>query len=256
MTSQITSELGSRIDSFLTEREMTFSRKDSGGKDADHFVVDLPGEKKLKTTVLLTAAPHGLRLEAFVCRKPDENHEGVYRWMLKRNRRMYGVAYTLDNSGDIYLVGRHASESITDAELDRLLGQVLEAADGDFNVLLEIGFISSIRREWAWRVSRGESLNNLKAFEHLIEADGAEGGPGQAVQWNDGTGGAPTSHGERARGEGGAHLTGAASAADAQTDGVVKGREEGDNGRPQAFDAATPSSDVGLDDELSDSTES
>ncbi|MGA1690043.1 MAG: YbjN domain-containing protein, partial [Candidatus Nanopelagicaceae bacterium] len=25
------------------------------------------------------------------------------------------------------------------------------------------------RREWAWRVSRGESLANLKAFEHLVQ---------------------------------------------------------------------------------------
>jgi hypothetical protein len=48
-----------------------------------------------------------------------------------------------------------------------LLGQVLEAADGDFNTLLEIGFASSIRREWAWRTDRGESLANLKAFAHL-----------------------------------------------------------------------------------------
>jgi hypothetical protein len=252
MTSQITSELSSKIDNFLTERAMTYGRKDSGGKDADHFVVELPGEKKLKTSVLLTVAPHGLRLEAFVCRKPDENHEGVYRWMLKRNRRLYGVAYTLDNSGDIYLVGRHAAESISDAELDRLLGQVLEAADGDFNVLLEIGFITSIRREWAWRVSRGESLNNLKAFEHLIEDDGADGEPGDAVPWNDGNGGAPRSHGERARGEGGTHLNsgdGLGSGGGAQSADVEKGREEGDaDGRPQTFDAATPSSTVGLDD--------
>ena len=49
-----------------------------------------------------------MRVEAFVCRKPDENHEGVYRFLLKRNRRLYGVAYTLDNVGDIYLVGRMA----------------------------------------------------------------------------------------------------------------------------------------------------
>ena len=109
--------------------------------------------------MLLTAGTHGLRVEAFVCRKPDENHEGVYRWMLKRNRRLYGMAYTSDNSGDIYLVGRHSAESVTADELDRLLGQALEAADGDFNVLLELGFATSIRREWAWRVSRGESLS-------------------------------------------------------------------------------------------------
>lgn len=176
MTTQATTDLSAIIEDFLAERELTYSRKDSGGKDADYFVIELPGEKKLKTTVLLTVGPHGLRLEAFVCRKPDENHEGVYKWMLKRNRRLYGVAYTLDNSGDIYLVGRHSAESVTGAELDRLLGQTLEAADGDFNVLLEIGFITSIRREWAWRVSRGESLNNLKAFEHLIGDEDKAGG--------------------------------------------------------------------------------
>ncbi|PRC56121.1 histidine kinase, partial [Mycobacterium sp. ITM-2017-0098] len=28
---------------------------------------------------------------------------------------------------------------------------------------------TSIQKEWEWRVSRGESLNNLRAFEHLIE---------------------------------------------------------------------------------------
>jgi hypothetical protein len=35
--------------------------------------------------------------------------------------------------------------------------------------MLEIGFGSSIRREWDWRVKRGESLANLQAFKHLID---------------------------------------------------------------------------------------
>ena len=48
---------------------------------------------------------------------------------------------------------------------------MLEAADGDFNTLLELGFAASIRREWDWRVSRGESLANLRAFAHLAEPD-------------------------------------------------------------------------------------
>ena len=34
--------------------------------------------------------------------------------------------------------------------------------------LLELGFADAIRREWAWRVSRGESLANLEAFKHLV----------------------------------------------------------------------------------------
>jgi hypothetical protein len=38
-------------------------------------------------------------------------------------------------------------------------------------MLLELGFHSSIQKEWDWRVKRGESLKNLKAFEHLIDDD-------------------------------------------------------------------------------------
>ncbi|AII09108.1 putative sensory transduction regulator [Rhodococcus wratislaviensis] len=158
------SDLADVIESALTEREMDFTRKDS-----THFIVELPGERKLKTTTLLTVGKHGLRVEAFVCRKPDENFEGVYKYLLRRNRRLYSVAYTIDKIGDIYLVGQIAEHAVTADELDRILGQVLEAADGDFNTLLELGFAGSIKREWEWRVSRGESLANLKPFEHLIE---------------------------------------------------------------------------------------
>lgn len=168
------------LEAALIEREIEYSRKSSGSAQTEHIVLELPGERKLKTTVLLTAGPHGMRLEAFVCRHPDENFEGVFRYLLKRNRRMYGVAYTIDNIGDIYLVGRISADALSADELDRVLGQVLEAADGDFNTLLELGFATSIRREWAWRVSRGESLRNLLAFEHLIDKDSLPG-PGEPL---------------------------------------------------------------------------
>jgi hypothetical protein len=138
------------------------------------LIVELPGERRLKTNTILSVGEHSVRVEAFVCRKPDENHEGVYRFLLRRNRRLYGVAYTLDNVGDIYLVGRMSLSSVTADEIDRVLGQVLEAVDSDFNTLLELGFRSSIQKEWEWRVSRGESLTNLQAFAHLI--DSGQGG--------------------------------------------------------------------------------
>ncbi|MFI5499711.1 YbjN domain-containing protein [Nocardia asteroides] len=155
------------IDETLRDREIEYTRPAD-----DTFIVVLPGERKLKTTVMLTVGKHGVRSESFVCRKPDENFQGVYKYLLRRNRRLYGVAYTLDNVGDIYLVGRTSAESVTPDELDRIFGQILEAVDNDFNMLLELGFAESIRKEWKWRVSRGESLKNLRAFEHLIdEAD-------------------------------------------------------------------------------------
>ncbi|GAA3003833.1 YbjN domain-containing protein [Actinokineospora diospyrosa] len=148
----------------LTERELSYERPQPG-----RFHVTLPGIKKQRTNCWLILGNHALTVEAFVCRKPDEAHEEVYRFLLRRNARLYGVHYTIDRLGDIYLVGRVSHAAVTADELDRLLGQVLEAADGDFNTLLEIGFGTAIRREWDWRTSRGESLANLQAFAHLLE---------------------------------------------------------------------------------------
>jgi hypothetical protein len=152
------------IEDALDERELTYTHHANG------LIVELPGERRLKTPTMLTMGEHSVRIEAFVCRRPDENTESVYRFLLKRNRRLYGVAYTVDNIGDIYLVGRLPLELVTADEIDRVLGQVLEAADADFNTLLELGFRSSIQKEWEWRVSRGESRKTLEAFAHLRPA--------------------------------------------------------------------------------------
>jgi hypothetical protein len=157
-------ELDAVIAGALDERELTYDHPGPG-----RYFVTLPGTKKLQTNCWLQVGEHALVVEAFVCRRPDEAHESVYRFLLQRNAKLYGVHYTIDHVGDIYLIGRVGLAAVTADELDRLLGQVLEAADGDFNTLLELGFASSIRREYAWRVSRGESLANLRAFEHLTK---------------------------------------------------------------------------------------
>jgi len=146
------------------------------GLEVDHhrpgrgqFLTTLPGTNRLQTHCWLLVREHSLFVQAFVCRQPDEAHDAVYRFLLQRNARLYGVHYALDRIGDIHLIGRIGLHAVTADELDRVLGQVIEAADGDFNTLLELGFATSIRREHAWRSERGESLANLKAFEHLFD---------------------------------------------------------------------------------------
>jgi len=131
------------------------------------YVAELPGTRKLKTTVSLRVGRHSLSLNAFVIRHPDENESGVHRWLLEHNLKLYGVSYAVDPLGDIYVTARLPLSTITPDEIDRLLGQTLEAADGAFNTLLELGFASAIRKEYAWRVSRGESTRNLEAFGRL-----------------------------------------------------------------------------------------
>ena len=147
----------------LQELEVEHRRRERG-----QFLVTLPGTNRLQTHCWLIVREQSVFVQAFVCRQPDEEHEVLYRFLLQRNARLYGVHYALDRIGDIHLIGRIALHAVTTAELDRVLGQILEAADGDFNTLLELGFASSIRREYAWRSQRGESLANLRAFEHLF----------------------------------------------------------------------------------------
>lgn len=150
------------IEHTLSEAGLEWESPEDGA-----YVVTLPGTRKLSTTCSLRVGKHSLSVNAFVIRHPDENEAAVHRWLLERNMRLYGVSYAVDQMGDIYLAGKIPLPAVTPDELDRLLGTVLENADGSFNTLLELGFATAIRKEYAWRTSRGESTRNLEAFSHL-----------------------------------------------------------------------------------------
>jgi len=158
----MTDDVRATIVAVLDDSELAYTEHRAGV-----FEVVLPGERKLQTSCRLEIGRHALGIHAFVARNPDENHEAVYRWLLEHNLKMFGVAFAVDSSGDIHLDGRVPLHAVTAAELDRLLGAVLSYSDDSFNTILELGFASSIRKEWEWRESRGESTRNLEAFKHL-----------------------------------------------------------------------------------------
>jgi len=156
----------------LEDAEIEFEETEEG-----LFSFALPGERKLQTPVRIDIGPHALGIHAFVCRKPDEEFERVYRWLLERNLKMFGVSFALDAMGDIYLDARLPLSAVNPEDLDRLLGSVLTYSDESFNTILELGFETSIRKEWKWRKLRGESTKNLEAFRGWLE-DGSPGSPG------------------------------------------------------------------------------
>lgn len=157
-------EVTATIRAALVDAEMEYESPTEGS-----FLVKLPGTHKLATHCWLVVGEHSVLVEAFVMRRPDENREKLYDLLLTRNSRMYAVAWSVDNNGDVFLVGRLAKRAITPDELDRVLGAVLEYADGSFDLMLEIGFATSIRREWAWRSKNGESMANLQAFARFAD---------------------------------------------------------------------------------------
>lgn len=161
------------VRAYLRDNDLEFEERNGS------FSFALPGERKLQTPVRLDLGPHALAVHAFVCRNPDENHERVYRWLLERNLKTYGVSYAVDHLGDIYLDARLPLALVTPDELDTLLGSVLTHADGSFNTILELGFASSIRKEWEWRNLRGESTRNLEAFRGWLESGATPDGRDQ-----------------------------------------------------------------------------
>jgi hypothetical protein len=156
------------VEEYLEESGLEWER---GARDGE-LVVTLPGERKLRTVASMVCGDQALSVSAFVVRNPDENHAEVYRFLLRRNLRLPGVAYAVDRSGDVYVTARVPAAGVDAEYLDQLLGVVLTAADEPFNELLALGFLTSMRKEWEWRVDRGESLRNLEAFRHLLERPG------------------------------------------------------------------------------------
>lgn len=155
-----------RLERFLDSNGLSYDVIDDFS-----LAVVVPGEKKLTTTASFAFGSTTVTINAFVIRHPDENDLEVYRWLLERNRRMYGLAYSIDHHGDVYLTGRFPVDALDEDELDRIFGAITEYSDGAFNTLLELGFASSIRREWKWRTDAGLPTDNLAAFRHLVEPE-------------------------------------------------------------------------------------
>ncbi len=158
---------GDALAAALAELDLTYESPRPGA-----YLVKLPGEHKLVTMVWLIASTHSLHVEAFFCRQPDENHAEFYRFLLERGARMYGVHFALDPVGDVYITGRLPLAAISPEEVDRLLGCVLSYSDESFDQALMLGFAAAIKKEYAWRLKRGESLANLQAFGRLTGGNG------------------------------------------------------------------------------------
>ena len=141
--------LDALIRTALDDLGLTYDRTEPGS-----YLVTLVGEHRLKTMTWLVVGEHSLRIEAFFMRRPDENEGETYRFLMQRNARMYGVAFSCDVLGDVFISGRVPLAGISADEVDRLLGCVLEYSDGTFDAAVQLGFSSSIEKEREWRAKR------------------------------------------------------------------------------------------------------
>jgi hypothetical protein len=115
------------------------------------FLVTLAGEHKLRTMTWLVVQDHTVLVEAFFMRAPAENAAGTYAFLLGRNARTYGVHFSVDRVGDVFLTGQVPLAAVDADEVDRLLGCTRTYADENFDPALALGFAGAIEREKAWR---------------------------------------------------------------------------------------------------------
>jgi hypothetical protein len=150
MTAPIDAKERERLDAListtLADLELAFEHVETGS-----FLVTLEGEHKLRTMTWLVVRDHTLLVEAFFMRAPAENAAGTYAFLLGRNARTYGVHFSIDRVGDIFLTGQLPLGAVTAEEIDRVLGCVGTYADENFDPAIALGFASAIEREKAWR---------------------------------------------------------------------------------------------------------
>jgi hypothetical protein len=106
------------------------------------WYVRVLGEDKDTYTVWFTLGQRTLHYETFVMPEPDENHAEFYGHLLKRNQKLYGLAFSVGAENAVFLAGQMGNQAITDEELDRVLGTIYATVELCFRAALRIGFAS------------------------------------------------------------------------------------------------------------------
>jgi hypothetical protein len=134
------------VETFLGSSGVRAERIDDG-----RWFLVLAGERKLGIGVHLLVGDRTLRVESFFMRAPEEQRERLYRDLLLRQATSYVLRFTLDENGDLFVVGQVPLLAVTPAEIDRVVGSVLELCDSAYLPAVETGFASSLAAERAWR---------------------------------------------------------------------------------------------------------
>lgn len=113
----------------------------------DFWYVRIPGVSRKWIPVEIEVGPRTTKLTSQVIIEPDEAHADVFRLLLRHNHAARGIAFSIDGKeGVISLVARLANDDVDAAELDRLVGTMVEETETTFRSILEIGFAGRFKK--------------------------------------------------------------------------------------------------------------
>jgi hypothetical protein len=143
-------DLRARIDAWLNEfaaGNPMVAAIDRGTSDdtplgEPRWYVRMVGDDKDFITVWLTLGQRTLRYETYVMPAPEEHRAEVMEMLLRRNDQLVGVHFSIGQEDAIYLRGEVPDTALSSDELDRVLGTVYSAVEGNFHSLLRLAFAS------------------------------------------------------------------------------------------------------------------
>ena len=109
------------------------------------WLVRMKGEEKSIITVWLTLGQQTLHYETYFMPAPEENIEACWEYLLRCNRRLFGMRFAIGDEDAVYLMGQMPLSAVDDDELDRIVGSAYAYSEQYFRPAMSIGFASRFR---------------------------------------------------------------------------------------------------------------
>ena len=115
-------------------------------EELGRWYLRLRGDEKDFVTVWLTIRQRTLHHETQVMPAPEVNIGETFEYLLRRNTDLHQMRFALAAEDAVYLVGEVPVSSVTEDELDRIIGSSLAYVDAYFPTAMAIGFAGRYRR--------------------------------------------------------------------------------------------------------------
>lgn len=133
------------IDGWLAEQldeNPVVAAVERGEPGERRWYVRVHGESKDVYTIWFTLRQRSLHYETYVMPAPEENQQLFYEHLLRRNRKLHGMAFCIGEEDAVFLAGALPFHAVDTGELDRVLGSFYAYVEQCFVPALRIGFAS------------------------------------------------------------------------------------------------------------------
>jgi hypothetical protein len=133
------------IDAWLAEQladNPVVAAVERGEPGERRWYVRVHGETKDVYTVWFTLRQRSLHFETYVMPAPEENHLEFFEHLLRRNRKLHGMAFCIGEEDAVFLAGALPVHAVDTGELDRILGSFYAYVEQCFLPALRIGYAS------------------------------------------------------------------------------------------------------------------